>query len=365
METRSAPRRCDEANQDLALIRPNVLAHVLRHADLRGVDSRGWFTGLGLAREGLLDPHVRLSYRQVHTLLARALATFDEPGLGLAIGSSESLGVFGLLGLLMMTAPTFGDAVRLGVAHHEVSGSLLDMDFEPGADGGAALVFWPRFDDPSLQPFLCEEILASCVALARDLAGPRFALRRIELTYAAPAYAELYACALGCEVRFGCTANRALMDARWLAAPLAGYNPLAARQALELCQAQQREARGGPEQEIVVTVERVLRGNLQACLGIGEVARSLNLSERTLRRHLAKAGRSFRDIHDSVRAKCALELLHGSAMPVTGVASALGFSDAREFRRAFKRWMGVPPQVARNDRTSANVDRFAPLNGAQ
>lgn len=347
MDTRVAARHVDAIGPDLALIRPNVLVHVLHHADVRNVDCSGWFAGLGLTRDELLDPHVRLSYRQVHTILQRALATFDEPCLGLAIGGSESLGVFGLLGLLMMTAATFGDAVRVGVQNHEVSGSLLDMDFEDVDAAHAALVFWPRFEDPLLQPFLCEEILASTLVLARELAGPDFALRHVELTYAAPPRAELYACVLGAEVRFGAAANRAVLDKRWLAMPLAGHNPLAQRQALELCEAQRREARARPEPDVVASVERLLRVRVHERPGILEVARALHLSERSLRRHLARAGRSFRDIRDEVRIKYALELLRGGPMPVTDVADALGFSDAREFRRAFKRWTGLPPRAAR------------------
>jgi transcriptional regulator GlxA family with amidase domain len=48
-----------------------------------------------------------------------------------------------------------------------------------------------------------------------------------------------------------------------------------------------------------------------------------------------------------VRAERALQLLQAGALSVAEVGSAVGFDDPREFRRAFKRWTGMPPRAAR------------------
>lgn len=333
-----------------SVIPPNVLVHVLNHADRRGCDSRGWFSGLGLTREQLIEPHVKVSYHQARTILLRALDAFDEPGLGLTIGRREKLGSFGLLGLLMMTSATFGEAVQLGVENHRVSGSLMDMGFEQLPGRQVALALWPRFDDPQLLPFLCEEIITSSLMLARELVGQDFALRRVELTYAAPAHAAMYREVLGVPTYFGALCNRAVLDTAWLETPLPGHNPLASRQALALCKEQLEQSRDS-EQEIVSAVKQLLREHVRQQPRIADVARSLNLSERSLRRRLAAAGRAFREIHDEVRTDHALALLRGSPMPIMAVAEATGFSDAREFRRAFKRWTGVSPHEARKDHT--------------
>jgi AraC-like DNA-binding protein len=335
-----------DARETAAVIPANVLVHLLGYADRCGVDSRRWFAGLGLTRAQLLDPQAKMSYRQVHTLLMRALEAFDRPGLGLIIGSIERSATFGLLGLLMMTAATFGEAMRLGIEHHEVSGSLLDMSFEQLSETEVALAFWPRFDDPALQAFLCEEVLASSLMLVRELVGSAFKLNRVELTYAAPPYAALYREVLDTRVQFDAPHNRAVLDAHWLAKPLPGHNPLAARQALELCRQQLEQVHAG-QQEIVAAVEHMLRTHPARQARIGDVARGLHLSERSLRRKLAAANCAFSELRDRVRTEHAFDLLRGSRMSVADVASALGFSDSREFRRAFKRWTGMAPQAAR------------------
>ncbi len=148
---------------------PNVLVHLTQLALARGLRCEEWFAGSGLSREQLNDPTLRVSYRQARSVIRRALLATGETGLGLAVGRRETLGSFGLLGLAMMTSATFGEAMRVGIAHHRVSGSLLDVSFEVDGPHEVALAAWPRFNDAPLLPFLCEELFASALAIAREL----------------------------------------------------------------------------------------------------------------------------------------------------------------------------------------------------
>jgi len=324
---------------------PNVLVHLTQLALARGIRCDDWFAGSGLTREQLNDPTLRVSYRQTRSVIRRALLATGETGLGLAVGRRETLGSFGLLGLAMMTSATFGDAMRVGITHHRVSGSLLDVSFEEVGPREVALAAWPRFNDAPLLPFLCEELFASALAIARELLGRDFNPSRLEVTYARPAHADAYQDYFGCELAFGARYNRVVLDVAWLAQPLPTHNPLTAQQSLALCM-QQYDA-SGVQQEIVASVERLLRSHLRQQPRLPDVARMLNMSERSLRRRLAESGRIFREIHDRVRAERALELLHGGTLSVADIGQEIGFSDPREFRRAFKRWTGMAPRSAR------------------
>ena len=42
-----------------------------------------------------------------------------------------------------------------------------------------------------------------------------------------------------------------------------------------------------------------------------------------------------------------LQLLQAGSLSVAAIGSEVGFSDPREFRRAFKRWTGMAPRSAR------------------
>jgi len=329
----------------VADISPNVPVYLVERARRLGVNCDSWFAGLGLQRNQLYDPSLRISYRQARTLVRRAIATFNEPSLGLTIGCEETVGSFGLLGLAMMTSRSFGEAMRVGIDNHRLCGSLLDVEFAAVDAHTVAVCAWPRFGESELLPFLSEEMFASSLSFARELVGPQLMPAGLELSYAAPPNAADYARVFQCEVRFGTPHNRILVDTRWLDFPLPGYNPLTSRQSLALC-TQQLRSRSAND-EIVTSVERLLRSRLNEHPRLIEVAQTLHLSERSLRRRLAESGRIFREIHDRVRAERALELLQGGALSVAEIGAQIGFSDPREFRRAFKRWTGMSPQQAK------------------
>jgi AraC-like DNA-binding protein len=91
----------------------------------------------------------------------------------------------------------------------------------------------------------------------------------------------------------------------------------------------------------------VLRASVDEMPGLAQTGAALNMSERTLRRRLAELDTSYQRLVDQVRYECALDLLRRSAMPLVDIAMATGFTDARNFRRAFKRWSGILPNQIR------------------
>ena len=106
------------------------------------------------------------------------------------------------------------------------------------------------------------------------------------------------------------------------------------------------DGRGG-EIEFVESVERILRRDLRTPLSLSAVASQLCMSERTLRRRLAQNEISYQAILDDLRKKRALSLLGNVRMTLDEVAFEVGFSDAQNFRKAFKRWTGHGPRQTR------------------
>ena len=68
------------------------------------------------------------------------------------------------------------------------------------------------------------------------------------------------------------------------------------------------------------------------------------MSGRTLRRQLSVLGTSYRQLLDQVRSDLARQYLENSNMSVEQVAQLLGYTETTNFRRAFKRWLGVSPR---------------------
>ena len=348
---RALPRRAElDARYTAAVIPTTILAVIAQLADADGIAVEPWLAGLGLTRAQIDDAAVRVSYRQASLIIKRALRAVGRSGFGLDVGRHQSNGTFGIMGLAMMTARTFGDAVAIGVEHADITGALMDVELEHIGQDRAnareiALVARPRFPDDDILAFLCEELFLSTLNLARSLAGPTFAPERMEFTYPPPPHAAAYRKLFGCEIRFGARSNRMIVATHWLGLRLPTHHPVSAQQALAICREQSAQIKR--QSEVIASVERILRRRLAENPTLGEVAQALNLSERTLRRQLASAGRAWRDIHDQLRADRALELLRAGALSIAEIGGEVGYSDAREFRRAFKRWMGATPTAMR------------------
>jgi len=338
-------KRISDHHLTAANISTNILCCLADLADEQGVGCRGWFVGLGLDRAQINDASVRISYRQARLVLRRALRSLPGAGIGLDVGLRQSIGNFGVLGLAMLTARSFGDALAISMEHHRITGSLVDLELEATDEGQVAIAVRERHPDADLLPFLCEELFSSSLLLCRTLVGPEFRPRLIELSYAAPAHAARYAEVFQSEVRFDAPANRAIIDAQWLQQELPTHNRISAQQALALCQAQSASIQSSNELADVVT--RMLRKRLAQNPRLVDIASSLNLTERTLRRQLAAAGSGFKQLHDRVRSEQATALLRSAGPTIAEIGSAVGFRDVREFRRAFKRWTGVPPRALR------------------
>ncbi|WP_057938080.1 AraC family transcriptional regulator [Algoriphagus resistens] len=80
-------------------------------------------------------------------------------------------------------------------------------------------------------------------------------------------------------------------------------------------------------------------------LSIDDVAANFNLSSRTLQRKLSEEGCSFKEIVDNVRKELALEYLKDRNNQIKDVAYSLGYNESSAFVRAFKRWTGTTPSL--------------------
>lgn len=337
-------------------IRSGIVAALLQRAEELGVSSTSWFGGMRVQPADFADPAnpPYIAYREACRLIQRALESLPGDGHGLALGSRQSLAEFGLLGLAMLTAPTFGDALRTGIRFAPVTGAMLDVTAVDHPEGIAVLLRM-RTREPAIEAYLCEEFIASTLNLCRAMLGDGFRGERVELGYPAPPYAARYAEVLATEVAFDRPDTRVVIASEWLARPMPAANPESARQIALLCGAQMPSAQ--PPAGIVMAIERRLALQVAELPRLTDLAAELHLTERTLRRQLAAAGTSFRELLDSVRERIACELLVEGDLPIGQIAASVGFGDVRDFRRAFKRWTGRVPGEMRRQCTGCKLIR--------
>jgi len=81
---------------------------------------------------------------------------------------------------------------------------------------------------------------------------------------------------------------------------------------------------------------------------MGEIAKRLGVSGRTLMRLLASEGFTFSGILDALRLDLAKSYLREQNLPISEVAWLLGFQEVSAFFHACKRWTGKTPKQVRS-----------------
>jgi AraC-like DNA-binding protein len=87
----------------------------------------------------------------------------------------------------------------------------------------------------------------------------------------------------------------------------------------------------------------------------GKLAQMFACSERTLRARLQREGLNLQKMQAEARYQRACHLLRSTDLPVSLVATAVGYADTAVFSRAFSGWAGVSPRPWREASVKSSV----------
>ena len=305
-----------------------------------GVVAEPVLAAAGLPAQALDAPSSRIPYVAMLRLLAACAARSRSPHFGLLAGQAWRLQDLGLLGEMMCHAPTVGDALRTMVAYQQLNalgGAPVLLEQGDTVELGY-VVYHPS---PGPLDAVFDTALAAGVQLMRSLAGTRWHPRRVGLPRAAPADGDLYTRHFGCPVRFDDERAAFEFDADTMSRPIAGADS-------QRWRALHAQIRRQGDAQLVPALYRTVRTLLaQGAANRQATAQQLALHRRTFNRRLRAQGTSFREILDDVRHEAARQLLRDTALPVIGVAAALGYAEASSFNHAFRRWSGLAPTAWR------------------
>jgi AraC-like DNA-binding protein len=311
----------------------------------QGLSIDACLAGTGLSWQQLADPGGEVEAGQELLLIGNLVRALGErPGIGLLAGKRYQLNTYGIWGFALLSSPTYREAARLGLRYLDLTYAFHGMQLEEHGDE-AHLLLDDRAIPPELRRFILERDLGGMLSAQRELINAPLPIRRVDLRIAAPADPSLYLSEIGVLPHFAQPCNRFVVDRRLLDRPLPGANP----RTVDLCEQQcqllldKRRQRSGLAGQI--------RGLLLSRPGrlpdMEQVASSLHMSSRTLRRRLDEEGTSFRSLLEEVRQALAEELLATGGLSLEEIAERLGYGEVSNFIHAFKRWKGVPPRQYR------------------
>jgi AraC-like DNA-binding protein len=326
---------------------PTKLAAIVDMLVADGVELAEALAGVGVSGNELHSPDMLVSVEQVVAGCRNAIRLSSDPRLAFRVGLSMHVSVYGMYGYAILCSADFRKTMDFCVKYHVLATPLVALSFAE-QDQSAIWTIDPiiqsSFDD-RLYRFIVEMQLGLTLSLLRDVMGPSFAPDRIEVVYPRPSESRSFETLAGCSARYAQTANRFVFGAKWLDGTAKLGNRTTYAIVVALCDELLADLsmRAGAAGKIRASVLRDIasRPTLTA------TARQLGTTARTLRRQLKQQGTSFRAVVDELRAQVALKYLRETAMTNEDIAAALGFSDAANFRHAFRRWTGKSPSLFR------------------
>ncbi len=292
------------------------------------------------ALDGELVPGRLVAPVQYLQLLANTLRALDAPDTSFMLGQQLLPGHDGAASHALVQAPTLRALLATLCRWHARLTPLLRPRFETWDD--VAILYWVDSQGaPGLRPALVEMHMTAVASLCRWLAGARLPWRFC-FNRAAPRHVEQHQVHLGSMLRFDCQLDAMLVDASWLDRPWPRGSALAAALAQDAAAADGARAPGLPAALYDYLVERV-----RAAPTLERTALDFGVSPATLKRQLARHHTHFQAELDQARTHVALWLFQARRLDNEAVARYLGFHDAANFRRSFKRWTGLTPGLLR------------------
>lgn len=330
-----------------------IMTAVLRE---QGIDTKAIFRAAGLKDDPLdpantLEPSQELAFQR-----GFVAATEGRPDLWFEAGTRYRVLGFAEYGLTVITSGSFRDAVleslkddlSYSLAHFtpiEVDGLLL------GLEGDLSEV------PPELMDFtIYRDLGAMLVGFSEIWNGP-FPFVAIELPVPAPPDPGFLA-PLGIVPRF----DQPRLGYHW-GPDVHARKPLHSDPVLhdyyETAWAN-RMPGGQQADELINSVALELALSAGEQPNLGQLARRMGYSERTLQRRLKERGLTFREVTAEARKQLSIKLLKTTQSPISEIAWRLGYAEVASFTHAFRRWTGVSPHRFRvSERTDPESERPA------
>ena len=295
-----------------------------------------------------------LSMAQFDALFRAASATLGRTDLGFELGAWIGRDSHDALSDLLRTCPTMDATLRTITRYWRLV--IPGVRLRYVRRGGAGeYTFRPAAAVSRETLYAMEEIFA--VGFHRDCERLVGATRGLEirLSMPAPPHAARYRQLARTRFLFSASALpevRCIVPAELLDRPIAG----AAGSDVTVLEALLR-AQGGVRRRRQVSgwIELMLREAEGVQPSLAQLARLLDVSERTLSRQLAAEGCNLRTLGVAIRHQRACAMLRDTRQPIEQVGARLGYGSAAAFSTAFRKCCGRSPRDFRRSPGDAVV----------
>ena len=314
-----------------------ILARVL---NLREGQLAQLVQGTSLDPAGFMALEGYISWADQHRIITNAIALYGGEGLGLVAGKWYPLATHGLLGIASMASATVLEGLQTLVAFQPTRAQFSRLSLQQ-TPSHLCIQIDLSVEQDAVGRFLMEALLVSMRASLEALVGETLTGLEVDLNFPPPAYVEQLQSLLGKRLHFDQPVTRFRLPVTYAGFPVATHNAQTRRWAVDQCeQLRQRLQQLHSFRERVLSVLRQSPGQF---MPQEQLARALNVSSRTLLRRLKEEGTTYKALMDEEQRRLAQYYVDNTRLSVEAIAACVGYYDVSSFRRAFKRWFGVPP----------------------
>jgi AraC-like DNA-binding protein len=276
-------------------------------------------------------------------LLTTAAELTNDPYLGLRLGQQVGIASYSTFGFALMSCANLRESIDLLLRY----GKVFFKPHWESENYNGGLLLWHNLTQGTLaqQRLIAELSFSQLSTIGNSLYRSRLEGAELQLKYPEPSDIAHYQSFFDTKVVFGAERNQLFLPEHILDTPVKTANVSDHVVFHQQCEEMLRSLTTG--EKITTEVRRLLLQSAGDFLGISQIAKHLNMSERTLRRKLKTESVSFRTLFEEVRDLLATEYLTKTDLTVAHIAHLLSYSETVNFRRAFVRWNGITPSEYR------------------
>ena len=298
---------------------------------------------VGLDLNLFLDAENSISFNTTGRLLELSAKKTGISHFGLVIGQQPNPTALGHLGDLATHAQNAGSALYSMILH----ACLNDRGIAPTIsirNDTAILAQWIYVSIHTGIRHIYSAALAILCNLMRGLCGESWHPMEVRFSNSPPADITPYTSFFNAPVIFNAEEDALVFPEHWLHHPLPNPDPALHLEALNRL----ATIEAGMDIDLLEKIRSVLPPLIvsQSCK-VEQIASMLSMHPRTLNRRLNDHNTSFREMVGEIRYDIAKHMLSDRGMAIIKIANTLGYAEASEFTRAFKRWSGMSPSVWR------------------
>ena len=300
----------------------------------------------GLSTRQFLDEDLTLtSAQQVH-ILRNALMLSGDPAFGLRLGRRLTPSTHGAIGVLANSSANLQMALQAICLYLPTRMSLISLALSSDATDLTCLCTFEIDLEAQIRRCIAETIAVIFFEFADFIIGRPLTEAHIAFDHAQPVYSARYADSLPGAFEFDAAQFRLSLPLSAAKIPNASANRHSYELAQRQCEAMlaQLSAR---RSSYAYKLQKLMLSQPMGVISEEDAAAALFMTKRTLARKLKAENTGFRQIREDILARQASSYVRDKQLSVEAIASVLGYHDAANFRRAFKRWFGMPPDAYR------------------